>query len=158
MNKMLKTLIAFVVLTFLTLTLVEAKEVTFTTTLKNYGGEAAYFAIYLTDCNGAYQQTFWVGGKKSKYYKGLLDWAYGSKKRKAEYDGKTGASLKSGRTFTIKATIDDALLDAGYQIRIDTAVERAKRGPSEVVAPLTTADMGKPVVGTVYVERFSYVF
>jgi len=158
MNKMLKTLTACAVLTFLMLTSVQAKEITFTTSLKNYAGEAAYFAIYLTDCNGAYQQTFWIGGKKSQYYKGLLDWAYGSKKRKAEYDGKTGASLKSGRTFTIKATIDDALVDAGYQIRLDTAVERAKRGPSEVVVPLTSTDMGKPVVGTVYVQRFSYVF
>lgn len=155
---MLKTLIVTVVFFFSMSTLLAAKEVTLTTTLKNYGGEAAYFAIYLTDCNGAYQQTFWIGGKKSQYYKGLLDWTYGSKKRKAEYDGKTGASLKSGGTFTIKVKIDEALLDAGYQFRIDTAVERSKRVPSDVVAPLTTADMGKPVAGKVYVQSFTYAF
>lgn len=158
MNRMLKTLISAVLLIFSTITLTEAKEVTFTTTLKNYGGEAAYFAIYLTDNNGVYQQTFWVGGKKAKYYKRLFDWARGSKKRRSEYDGKTGASLKSGETFTTKAVIDDALIDAGYQIRIDTAVEGKMGAGSDVVAPLTTADMGKPVAGTVHVQCFTYAF
>jgi len=158
MNKMLKTLIATVVFVFSTITLVEAKELTLTTALKNYGGEDAYFAIYLTDSNGTYKQTLWVGGKKSQYYKSLLDWAYGSKKRKTEYDGKSGASLKSGRTFTIKVHIDDALVDADYQIRIDTAVEREKRVAADLIAPLTTADMGKPVAGTEYVQSFIYAF
>jgi hypothetical protein len=158
MNKMLITLIATVVCSFSTVTLAAPKEVTLTTTLKDYGGEAAYFAIYLTDSDARYQQTLWVGGKKSQYYKSLLDWAYGSKKRKTEYDGKSGASLKSGRTFTVEVTIDDALLDAGYQIRIDTSVEREKRVASDVVVPFTTVDMGRPVVGTEYVESFIYAF
>lgn len=158
MNKMLKTLIATVVFILSTITLVEAKELTLTTTLKNYGGEDAYFAIYLTDSKGAYQQTLWVGGEKSQYYKSLPDWAYGSKKRKTEYDGKSGASLKSGRTSTVKAIIDDAFIDAGYQIRIDTAVEREKRVAADLIAPLTTLDMGKPVAGTEYVQSFIYAF
>lgn len=158
MNIMFNTLIATVVLIFATITPAEAKEITLTTALKNYAGEAAYFAIYLTDNKGVYQQTLWVGGKKSQYYNALLDWSYGSKKRKTEYDGKSGASLKSGRTFTIKTTIDDALVDAGYQIRIDTAVERDKRIGGDVVVPLTTVDMGKAVVGRVYVQSFTYAF
>lgn len=157
MNKMLKILIATVVI-LSTIRLSEAKEVTLTTALKNYGGEAAYFAIYLTDSEGVYQQTLWVGGKKLQYYKSLLDWAYGSKKRKTEYDGKSGASLKSGSTFTVKAIIDDALIDAGYQIRIDTAVERGKRIAGDLVTPLISANMGKSVAGTVYVKSFTYAF
>ncbi len=156
MNKMLKVLTAAFI--FSTGTLAESKEMTLTTILKNYSGEAAYFAIYLTDSKGVYQQTFWVGGKKAKYYRGLLDWAYGSKKRRAEYDGKTGASLKSGQTFTMTVTLDDAWIDAGYQIRIDTAVERKRRVAADIIAPLTTADIGQPVAGTVYVKEFSYVF
>lgn len=100
----------------------------------------------------------WVGGKKSQYYKSLLDWAYGSKKRKTEYDGKSGASLKSGSTFTVKVIIDDALIDAGYQIRIDTAVERGKRIAGDLVTPLISANMSKSVAGTVYVKSFTYAF
>ncbi len=157
MNKMLKVLTAAAFI-FSAGTLAESKEVTLTTTLKDYTGEAAYFAIYLTDSQGVYQQTFWVGGKKAKYYRGLLDWAYGSKKRRAEYDGKTGASLKSGKTFTTSVTLDDAWIDAGYQIRIDTAVERQRRVAADIVAPLTTADMGKPVTGAMYVKHFTYAF
>lgn len=48
-----------------------ARPVTLTTTLKNYGGDGAYLALYLTDANGAYVRTLWVAGKKSKYYKHL---------------------------------------------------------------------------------------
>ena len=50
-----------------------ARPVTVTTTLKNYGGDGAYLALYLTDASGAYVRTLWVAGKKSKYYKHLTD-------------------------------------------------------------------------------------
>ena len=54
--------------------LATARPVTLTTTLKNYGGDGAYLAVYLTDPSGAYVRTLWVAGKKSKYYKHLSDW------------------------------------------------------------------------------------
>ena len=56
--------------------LASARPVTLTTTLKNYGGDGAYLAVYLTDPSGAYVRTLWVAGKKSKYYKHLPDWHY----------------------------------------------------------------------------------
>jgi len=47
--------------------LAAARPVTLTTALKNYGGNGAYLALYLTDANGAYVRTLWVAGEKSKY-------------------------------------------------------------------------------------------
>ncbi|PTT96541.1 DUF2271 domain-containing protein, partial [Pseudomonas sp. HMWF031] len=35
--------------------LAQAREVTLTTQLKDYGGNDAYLAIYVTDANGQYQ-------------------------------------------------------------------------------------------------------
>jgi hypothetical protein len=58
--------------------LAQAREVTLTTQLKDYSGNGAYLAIYVTDGNGQYQKTLWVAGKKAKYYKHLGDWARGS--------------------------------------------------------------------------------
>lgn len=55
--------------------LAQAREVTLTTQLKDYNGNDAYLAIYLTDANGQYQKTLWVAGKKAKYYRHLTDWA-----------------------------------------------------------------------------------
>lgn len=134
----------------------QAREVTLTTELKSYNGDGAYVAIYLTDADGRYRQTLWIAGKKSKYYKHLKDWARGSGMNQADYDGKTGASLLSGHTLTTTVELDDALFDAGYQLRLDTAVEDQRDQRAEVIAPLTTAGAGQPVAGKGYVKSFTY--
>jgi hypothetical protein len=52
--------------------------------------------------------------------------------------------------------VADALIDAGFEIHVDTAVEDMNENPSEVVVPLTAAGSGKPVAGKGYVKSFSY--
>lgn len=136
----------------------QAKEVTLSTQMNNYRGEGAYLAFYLTDSEGQYQKTLWIAGKKSKYYRHLRDWARGSGKKSAEYDGVTGASITSGSTLETTVTVDDELIDAGYQIRVDSAVEDKRDNRAEVVAPLTTEGSGKPVNGRGYIHSFTYEF
>ncbi|MBE0508589.1 MAG: DUF2271 domain-containing protein [Marinospirillum sp.] len=137
---------------------VQAKEVSLTTQLNNYRGDGAYLSIYLTDSDGRYQQTLWVAGKKSKHYKHLLDWAKGSGMKRSEFDGLTGASVISGQALKITINLDDTLIDSGYQIRIDSAVEDMRDNRADVIAPLTTSGAGKPVNGRGYVRRFTYDF
>ncbi len=134
----------------------QAREVTFTTQLNDYGGDGAYLALYLTDDAGKYQKTLWVAGEKSKYYKHLRDWARGSSLRAAEYDGISGASVTSGRTLNVTLELDDALIDSGYQVRVDSAVEDMRDNSADVVAPLTTEGSGKPISGRGYVRSFVY--
>ncbi|AOY87752.1 Tat pathway signal protein [Marinobacter salinus] len=136
----------------------QAREVTFTTQLNNYRGDGAYMAIYLTDANGAYQGTIWISGKKSKYYKHLRDWARGSGMSRSEYDGLTGASVTSGRTLKMTVDLNDSLIDSGYQVRVDTAVEDMRDNRSDVVVPLTTEGAGKAINGRGYVHSFTYDF
>ncbi|WP_404367485.1 DUF2271 domain-containing protein [Marinobacter sp.] len=138
--------------------LAQAREVTFTTELLNYGGDGAYLALYLTDASGRYQGTLWVAGKKSKYYKHLTGWARGSRLDPAEYDGLTGASITSGRTLKITLDLDDALIDSGHEIRIDTAVEDIRDNRADIAVPLTSEGAGKPVTGRGYVRSFRYDF
>jgi hypothetical protein len=134
----------------------QAREVTFTTQLSDYGGDGAYLALYLTDADGQYHGTLWVAGEKSKYYKHLRDWARGSGLNQAEYDGLTGASVTSGRTLNVTLELEDALIDSGYQVRVDTAVEDMRDNRSDVVVPLTAEGSGKSVPGRGYVQSFVY--
>ncbi len=153
MNKILATL---GLLTAIALpALAEAREVTITTELNAYRGDGAYLAIYVTDAAGKYQRTLHVAGGKSKYYKHLLDWARGSGGKASEYDGMTGASVSSGDTLTIKVDVDDALIDAGYLVRVDSAVEDQREHRIDAEAPLTTAGSGQAVVGKGYVKSLT---
>lgn len=136
--------------------LAQARPVTLTTQLQSYSGNGAYLAIYVTDTAGQYKKTLWVAGKKTKYYKHLRDWARGSGMKASEFDGVSGASVGNGRSLKVTVELADALIDAGYEIRIDTAVEDQRENPSEVRASLTTKDKGKPVAGRGYVKTFTY--
>ncbi|WP_017431185.1 DUF2271 domain-containing protein [Vreelandella jeotgali] len=138
--------------------LAQAREVTFTTELQDYNGDGAYTALYLTDANGRYQGTLWVAGEKSKYYKHLRGWAQGSGLRSNEYDGLTGATVGSGRSMTLTLDLSDELIDAGYEVRVDTAVEDRRDNRADAVIPLTTDGAGQPVSGRGYVQSLRYTF
>lgn len=135
-----------------------AREVALTTELKSYGGDGAYLAIYLTNAEGQYQDTLWVAGQKSKYYKHLSGWARGSGLRASEYDGLSGASVGSGKTLTVTLDLADAYIDSGFQLRVDTAVEDMRDNRNDVVVPLTTEGAGKSAAGRGYVKAFTYSF
>jgi hypothetical protein len=132
-----------------------ARPVALETQLNNYGGDGAYVAIYLTDRTGRYQSTLWLAAPKAKYWRHLSDW-YRATGGKAKVDGISGASVGAGNALRVTVDVADALLDAGYEIHIDTAVEKMKENPSEVVVPLTVEGAGKPAAGRGYVKSFRY--
>lgn len=132
--------------------LADARIVTLTTTMKNYGGNGAYLAVYLTDAQGKFQSTLHVSGGKAKYYKHLRDWNRGRASAQQNIDGITGASVGSGQTLKFSASVADALIAAGYQIRVDSAVEDGRENAADVIVPLTAASVGKPVAGRGYVK------
>ena len=132
-----------------------ARPVTLTTTLKNYGGDGAYLALYVTDPSGAYAGSLWMAGGKSKYYKHLTDWYRATGGDPAQISGIT-ASVGAGRTLEITLDLADALMDAGYTLHIDAAVEDMRESPNEIAVPLTSAGAGTPVSGRRYIASFAY--
>ena len=133
-----------------------SRPVTLSTTLKNYGGDGAYLAIYLTDAKGAYVRTLWVAGKKSKYYKHLTDWNKATGGKSSEINGITGASVGEGKTLKVTVELEDALFDAGYSINVDAAAEDMRDSPRDISVPLTKAGAGQSVAGRRYVGGFTY--
>ena len=133
--------------------LAHSRQVTLSAQLKNYGGDGAYLAAYLTDAKGAYAGTLWVAGGKAKYYKHLSDW-----NRLSSGDAKrlSGASVGAGRTLKVPADLADALIDAGYEIRIDAAAEDMRDSPSEIRVPLTATNAGKPQAGKQYIQSLTF--
>lgn len=132
--------------------LAHSRQVTLTAQLKDYGGNGAYVAAYLTDAKGTYSRTLWVAGGKTKYHKHLSDWSRLSAGDAKRLDGVTGASVGAGRTLKVTADLADALIDAGYEIHLDVAAEDMRDSPSEVRVPLSTANVGKPQAGKQYIQ------
>lgn len=133
-----------------------ARPVTFTTTLNNYGGDGAYLALYLTDASGAYAGTLWMAGGKSKYHDSLSGWYRATGGDARQIDGITGASVGAGRTLEITLDLADALIDAGYTLHVDAAVEDMRDSPDDVAVPLTSAGAGQAVPGRRYVASLRY--
>lgn len=133
-----------------------ARPVTFTATLNNYGGDGAYLALYLTDASGAYAGTLWMAGGKSKYYDSLSGWYRATGGDTRQIDGITGASVGAGRTLEITLDLADALIDAGYTLHVDAAVEDMRDSPDDVAVPLTSAGAGQAVPGRRYVASLRY--
>ncbi|MCC7319638.1 MAG: DUF2271 domain-containing protein [Rubellimicrobium sp.] len=152
----MKTLIAALALsTALTAPgLAHARQVTFTTTLNAYGGDGAYLAFYVTDAAGSYVGTLWMAGPKSKYHEDLTGWFRATGGDPAQIDGITGASVGAGRTLEITLDLADAILDAGYTLHVDAAVEDMRSSPQDVSLPLTAA--GASATGARYIASLSY--
>ena len=108
------------------------------------------------DAKGAYVRTLWVAGGKAKYHKHLSDWYKLSAGDAQRLNGVTCASVGAGRTLKVTADLADALIDAGYEIRIDAAVEDMRDSPSEVRIPLSKVNAAKPQTGKQYIQSVTF--
>ncbi|MGV8855827.1 MAG: DUF2271 domain-containing protein [Devosia sp.] len=133
-----------------------AKDMTLEIQAANYQGPPAYLAVYLTKPDGTYDSTLWVAGGRTQYYQHLRGWVRNY--TGTGLDGITGASVGSGQTIKASITIADALIDAGYTIHVDSAVEHGMENRDDVVLPLTQANSGEIVSGTGYVAAMRVTY
>lgn len=133
-----------------------ARDVTVEGRIAGYYGPPAYLAVYLVDPNGKYDSTLYVAGYKQRYYREIGGWArLASRDPKLQLDGITGASIGAGRSFAIDLSIADSLIDAGYTIHIDSAVENQGSVSDDVTMPLNTGASGIPVSGRGFIDSAS---
>ena len=156
MKKFLYTLALTTALSFPALAMASAKPVTITANLKNYGGNRAYLALYVTDANGKYAGSLWMAGGRTGYYRHLSGWYNATGGDTGQISGITGASVGSGRTLKLTLDLADTLFDAGYTLHVDAAVEDMRERPNDVVVPLTTSGAGQAFKGKTYISKLTY--
>lgn len=136
--------------------LAQAGQVTFSTNMRDYGGNGAYMAFYVTDASGKYAGSLWMAGDRTKYYRHLSGWYRATGGNAGEVNGVTGASVGSGRSLKISLDLTDALFDAGYELHVDAAAEDMRESPSEIVIPLTSDNAGKAFEGSRYISDITF--
>ncbi len=134
----------------------DAAQVSIETKMANYGGEDAYLAFYITDASGNYVRHVWVASGKTRWWDHLRNWYSATGGSSSEIAGLSGASVGSGRTLKISLEIEDALVNAGYQIRVDSAVEHMADIPAEITVDLDAANAGQSVSGRGLIASFTF--
>lgn len=135
-----------------------AKDLTIEAKIASYRGPNAFFAIYVTKPDGSYDSTLWVAGQNQRYYRHLRNWVRGIAAAGGNIDGISGASVGAGQTLTVHASVADAMIDAGYQIHVDSAVENGGEYANDIVMPLAQASSGVAATGAGYVQSLTVTF
>ena len=127
--------------------LAHSRQVTLSAQLKNYSGNGAYVAAYLTDAKGAYAGTLWVAGGKAKYYKHLADWNRLSARDPKRRPGVTGASVGAGVSASCTTWVNSwvcakgaAASSAGVGTRLAMPHQAATACTAWAVAAVFSAD------------------
>jgi len=125
--------------------------------LKNYDGEKAYSVLYLVNPKGRYEKTLWVYGDETEYQEeGLSRWWKYQTRKPQNIDAITGASINSGDRYRVTTSLDKALIDKGYKLRVETAVEDKTNETIDTEIALTKANSGKKIKGNGWINYIRY--
>jgi hypothetical protein len=133
----------------------DAAPLSLTLTMKPYRGNPAYAAVYVLGPRGEYVSTLHVAGNRARYQADLTRWHRLMQRSGRGIDGTTGASAGAGRRVTTTVNVPDRLLNAGYTLHVETAVENGRSYPNDVTMPLDNAHMGRATAGTGYVATLT---
>ncbi|TNE28429.1 MAG: DUF2271 domain-containing protein [Bacteroidetes bacterium] len=120
--------------------------------MTNYQGEGAYVVISLINPEGDYERTLYILGDDSEWYHSIPEWWDYFGKEPRNVDGITGATLAGGERSISIIEIDESVLNAGYKLRFETAVEEVGYHTSDVEFPLTTENVSGKYEGTGFIR------
>lgn len=120
--------------------------------LKNYKGEGAYIVVSLLDTKGKYVKTLGVMGDDDEWYNTLKEWHKFQKIKKEQLDAITGASVSPGNRSVKIFKIESKLINKGYKIRFESAVEDQPYYSQDIEIPLNTTDLTKKYEGKGYIR------
>lgn len=120
--------------------------------MKNYDGEGAYVIVSLLNEKGAYQETLYVQGADDEWYFDIKEWWSFQGKKRTNIDAITGATISGGERTVSIIQIPDAVLNKGYKIRFETAVEDQKYHTDDVEFDLTTENVKAKIEGKGFIR------
>ena len=120
--------------------------------MTNYEGEGPYFVVSALDGEGKYLETLHVSGEDEEWYPDLEDWWAFMEEDASGVDAITRPSVPAGGRAVFVIEIGEDLIDAGNQIRFETAVEDQKYVKDDLLLPLTTESLNGKFEGTGYIR------
>jgi len=127
----------------------DARPVTIEIAMNSYGGQRAYLAAYVVDPSGQYVATVLTAGSRLNYLGHLGRWFRMFQRAGGRVDGTTGASIGSSQSTSATINVPDSMLNSGYSLRVESAVENQRYYPDEAAVPLQN---GASVAGAGYVH------
>lgn len=120
--------------------------------MKNYTGEGAYVVISLLDTEGKYTETLYVQGNDDEWYSDITEWWKFYGKRRPDIDAITGETISGGERKISIVEIPNDKINAGYQIRFETAVEDQEYYADDVQFELTSETVKSKVKGKGFIR------
>ncbi len=136
----------------------QARPLTIDLTMANYSGREAFLVAYVVDAKGRYVSTLYAAGSSERYFEHLDRWFRMFSRAHRGIDGMTGASKGAGASTSVAVDVPDTALNAGFTLRIETAVENQYYVPDEAAIPLDDAHNGVSTAGTSYVATAAVTF
>ena len=118
----------------------------------SYQGEKAYVIISLMNPKGEYEKTLSVLGPDKQWFNTLKEWYKFQTKTKEKISAVTGASVGGGDRAVRTIEIDDAMLNKGYKLRFESAVEEQKYHIKDVEFDVTPDALTKRAEGKGYIR------
>ena len=126
--------------------------------MADYSGRPAYLAAYIVDANGRYVSTIYAAGSSGRYFEHMDRWYRMFSRARQQIDGTTGASMGAGAATTVSIDVPDKVLNAGFTLRIESAVESQYYVPDEIALPLDDAHNGVSTPGQSYISALTVKF
>ncbi len=120
--------------------------------MKNYSGEGAYIVISLLNQKGEYIKTLYVQGEDDEWYFDIPEWWKFQGKKRANIDAITGATISGGEREISIISIEDNVVNKGYKIRFETAVEDQEYHTSDVEFELTKENLKSKIEGKGFIR------
>lgn len=120
--------------------------------LTNYKGLGAYIVVSLVDKQGKYVKTLYMMGKDQKWYDTMKEWDKALRKKKENLNAITSASVSDGNRSTTTFVLDESLINKGYTIRFESAVENLSYYTVDAEIPFTTAALTEKTNGKGYIR------
>ena len=136
----------------------QARPLTIDIAMANYSGRQAFLVAYLVDAKGSYVSTLYAAGSYGRYFEHLDRWYRMFRRAHGGIDGTTGASMGSGDRQNVSVDVPDKLFNAGYTLRLESAVEGEYYVPDEAAVSLDDAHNGAAAPGKSFVNTMTLAF
>ena len=120
--------------------------------LTNYPGHGAYVVVSILDQDGEYVETLYVQGEDEEWYQDIPEWWSFFDTKKPDIDAITGATVGGGQRTINVLKIPSNKIDAGYQLRFETAVEDQKYYKDDVQFELPNQNLKTKAEGKGYIR------